>query len=260
MGYQRRCWVRASVPCRTRTYVSHERDLTLDSFHLLSRRPGGTRNTPQCRRPPEKIIVTGDDAVGLAGRFGSTDPGKLLGFEYSVCRIFRRTSVDLRRISDVIRRVVPEIGAEAIVIPISQYEDEEDSALQETFSNEPWLVPTSPIVSPEDVINCIARTRLVLTGSYHAAVFALAMGRPAICIAASDYYRSKFYGLADQFGSGCMVIDLESECFGDRLAKAVVELWVLPPPAWSCCWRQLGIRKIGCRLYATSPDAWTNGR
>ena len=90
----------------------------------------------------------------------------------------------------------PEIGAEAIVIPISQYEDEEYFALQETFSNEPWLVPTSPIVSPEDVINCIARTRLVLTGSYHAAVFALAMGRPAICVAASGYYRSKFYGLA----------------------------------------------------------------
>ena len=38
-----------------------------------------------------------------------------------------------------------------------------------------------------------------------------------------------------------MVIDLEFECFGDRLAKAVVELRnSLPPPAWSCCWRAVG--------------------
>ena len=62
-------------------------------------------------------------------------------------------------------------------------------------------MPDAPVgTSIEGTITTIARCRLVVTGSYHAALFALSMGVPAIGIATSRYYEDKFLGLADQFG------------------------------------------------------------
>ena len=58
----------------------------------------------------------------------------------------------------------------------------------------------------DDVLTAIADCRVVVTGSYHAAVFALSMGVPAVGLAASRYYVDKFKGLADQFGPGCEVV------------------------------------------------------
>ena len=40
----------------------------------------------------------------------------------------------------------------------------------------------------DDVLTAIADCRVVVTGSYHAAVFALSMGVPAVGLAASRYY------------------------------------------------------------------------
>ena len=51
------------------------------------------------------------------------------------------------------------------------------------------------------LIEQISRCRLVIVGSYHAAVFALAQGVSAIGLAGNAYYLQKFEGLAaNQFG------------------------------------------------------------
>ena len=59
------------------------------------------------------------------------------------------------------------------------------------------------------VIKQTARCRVVVTGAYHAAVFALAQGIPVVCLSNSPYYLAKFQGLEDLFGSGCTIVTLE---------------------------------------------------
>jgi colanic acid/amylovoran biosynthesis protein len=65
----------------------------------------------------------------------------------------------------------------------------------------------------------------VVTGSYHAAVFALSMGVPAVAVANSAYYVDKFQGLAGQFGDACRVVTASSPDFSDRLTQAIDGAW-----------------------------------
>ena len=72
-------------------------------------------------------------------------------------------------------------------------------------------------------MNQIARCRVVITGSYHAGVFALSQGIPVVAIVNSDYYSSKFIGLADQFGGGVEIVDLKDKNPLQKLELAIYQ-------------------------------------
>jgi polysaccharide pyruvyl transferase WcaK-like protein len=79
--------------------------------------------------------------------------------------------------------------------------------------------------TPAQVVRRIQLCRLVVTGSYHAAVFALAQGISAIGLARSSYYLQKFQGLADQFGRGCHVVHLGDPALPATFARTADEAW-----------------------------------
>ena len=54
--------------------------------------------------------------------------------------------------------------------------------------------------TPLEIIQKVGQCHLVVTGAFHTAVFALAQGIPAVCLAKSRHYMNKFLGLADQLG------------------------------------------------------------
>jgi colanic acid/amylovoran biosynthesis protein len=81
------------------------------------------------------------------------------------------------------------------------------------------------ITTPIQLIDEIGRCRLVIVGSYHAAVFALAQGVSAIGLAGNAYYIQKFEGLAYQFGSGCEVIRFHENGFQEELRSAATRMW-----------------------------------
>jgi colanic acid/amylovoran biosynthesis protein len=82
------------------------------------------------------------------------------------------------------------------------------------------------IAASARVIERVHQCRLVVTGSYHAAVFAVAQGIPAVAVAASQYYRDKMSGLVDQFGEGCQVVTLdEAASLMSRLSAAIHWAW-----------------------------------
>jgi colanic acid/amylovoran biosynthesis protein len=82
------------------------------------------------------------------------------------------------------------------------------------------------VSSPEQVLGRVARCRVVVTGSYHAGVFALAMGVPVVALVASAYYHDKMWGLAHQFGvDGCRVVGLGGPDAPAALADAVAAQW-----------------------------------
>jgi len=79
--------------------------------------------------------------------------------------------------------------------------------------------------TPFKVLYQIKSCRLVFAGSYHAAVFALSLGVPVVCLARSHYYRDKFLGLAELFGTGCIVILAREPNWKPLLANALESAW-----------------------------------
>ena len=79
--------------------------------------------------------------------------------------------------------------------------------------------------TPLKVIQQVGRCRIVVTGAYHAAVFALAQGIPVVGLSASDDYTAKFLGLEDQFGLGCETVFLGAPDASEKLAAAAEKAW-----------------------------------
>jgi polysaccharide pyruvyl transferase WcaK-like protein len=83
--------------------------------------------------------------------------------------------------------------------------------------------------SPEDVARAVGRCRVVVTGSYHAGVFALSQGVPVLALSKSAYYDNKFNGLADMFGTGCTVLRTDAPDFNKHLKQAILEAYDRAP-------------------------------
>jgi colanic acid/amylovoran biosynthesis protein len=79
--------------------------------------------------------------------------------------------------------------------------------------------------TPLKVIKQAARCRVVVTGAYHAAVFALGQGIPVVALAKSDYFAKKLLGLEHQFGEGCQTILLTEPDLPARLQNAIEKAW-----------------------------------
>jgi hypothetical protein len=95
------------------------------------------------------------------------------------------------------------------------------------------LDPTSDggatLRTPRSVIEQVGRCRVVIAGSYHAGVFALAQGIPVVGLVNSSYYADKFLGLAGMFGTGCEIVRVGERAFPRRLAEAIDRAWAAAP-------------------------------
>lgn len=78
---------------------------------------------------------------------------------------------------------------------------------------------------PEAIVDEIGRCRLVVTGAFHTAVFALSQGIPAVGVANSPISVDKFRSLEDAFGDACQVVILEGGDLEDRLVAAIDTAW-----------------------------------
>ena len=131
------------------------------------------------------------------------------------------------RLREPLLQIASELGAPLRVIPISRLPDEADAAQVERILDGYARVEYPDVSgdSPLRVIEEIGLCRIVLTGSYHAGVFALSQGIPVIGLVGSEYYQWKFDGLAHQFGEGCRVLRLDSPTLATDLRTMLRELW-----------------------------------
>jgi polysaccharide pyruvyl transferase WcaK-like protein len=81
----------------------------------------------------------------------------------------------------------------------------------------------------DDLLARVAACRIVVTGSYHAAVIALSMGVSIVAIAGSDYYIRKFRGLASQFDGLCRVEIAGAPELTSRVESAIRDAWRCAP-------------------------------
>ena len=66
---------------------------------------------------------------------------------------------------------------------------------------------------------------MVVSATFHAAVFALSQGIPVVALANSTTYESKLMGLANEFGSGCLVVLLDDKQLKEKLTDAIETVW-----------------------------------
>jgi polysaccharide pyruvyl transferase WcaK-like protein len=177
-----------------------------------------------------RVTITGDDAIELAYNARRETIGDNLGINLRAAPYSGITETHIQSIRSVLHRLSTRLGVSLMPVPI-------DHASYEAFSIEADSVTIKKLLNANDsdggasldtplkVIQQVGHCRVVITGSYHAGVFALSQGIPVIGLAKSEYYVDKFLGLADQFGLGCSVLLLDDPNLEEKLDKNIHHLW-----------------------------------
>jgi colanic acid/amylovoran biosynthesis protein len=177
---------------------------------------------------PDRIAVTGDDAIELAFKARRADRDNLsreaaLGINVRVAPYAGVDDRMLTMLKEGLRGAARTHRARMIPIPIAHHGGGMDLAsLSDLAGHENDDVPAT---TPELVIERVASCRVVVTGSYHGAVFALAQGIPAVALVNSAYYKAKMSGLAHQFSGGCAVVELNQSDASTALQHAIDRAW-----------------------------------
>jgi polysaccharide pyruvyl transferase WcaK-like protein len=228
---------------------------------------------------PAALVLTGDDALEQGSHPGAlASPGVLaagsaaghvLGVNLRVSGYAGVDQATAASVASVVRAVATELRADLVGLPVSRYATAADAgALRELWPGpsqpgQPGAGPSRPaenpeaslavddITTPEGLVMAVAQCRAVITGSYHAALFSLAAGVPAVCLTKSPYYDTKFGGLAALFPGACRTVSLDGPEAAARLRAAIGEAWLLPPAARAAAAASAaGLREAGRQAYA----------
>ena len=189
----------------------------------------GYAGVPLLRRlsvAPDRIIVTGDDAIEVAFRAKRDTLGHGLGVNLRAATYSEIGAEAVEGVGEVVRQCAATYCAQIVPVPISWVPGEEDIVtITRMVAAYEDVASTKAAGSWPDVIAQVALCRILVTGSYHAGVFALAQGVPTLCIARSHYYVDKFVGLSDQFGEGCVTILIGEPGATVKLGEAIRRMW-----------------------------------
>ncbi|WP_280276469.1 polysaccharide pyruvyl transferase family protein [Nocardia wallacei] len=179
---------------------------------------------------PERVMVTGDDAVELAYRLRRAEIGGDLGVCLRITYYAQVGAAARDVLGEVIRSCAADHGAALRPLIISEYDGEDRNCTRQLLAGAAHTRrPVGRGAGAEDVVRQVSRCRVVVTSAYHLAVFALSQGIPAVGITASRYYDDKFHGLAEMFGTGLRVVHVGDPDLRGTLTAAVRELWESAP-------------------------------
>ena len=181
--------------------------------------------------PDERIWVTGDDAIEIAiNSIDHTIERNCIGVNIRLASYAGNLDLELTRIGKAIEQIASCEKTPIIPIPIHIGDSFRDLRAVTNMCpiNELEIENARNIITPEALAQQIARCRIVITGSYHAAVFALAQSIPVVAIVGSDYYKVKFQGLANQFEIGCKIVSIDSVNFIESLRNSIVKTLAFP--------------------------------
>jgi polysaccharide pyruvyl transferase WcaK-like protein len=201
--------------------------LPLVNFMTLRGNRGAFSTLRSLGIPESKLEITGDEALEIAYDARSNEIGRCLGINLRFGGSASTDDADLETVRSVLYEFTKQRNISLIPLPISIQEyNRDDLAIKLLLKG---LVENSDgggtLDSPLKVIEQVKHCRIVVTGAYHAAVFALGQGIPVVGIAKSDYYASKFWGLEDQFGEGCQTILLNGPEFPQKFHRAIETAW-----------------------------------
>ncbi len=178
-----------------------------------------------------RVFVTGDDAIELAYNAHTQKLGNGLGVNLRVANYSGIEAELQETVGFTLKEAAEKYEAPLLPVPIS--------FLNKNSVRKPDSDPIRELLAqcgitsdggqemddPITTIQQVARCRVVVTGSYHAAVFALSQGIPAMCLVKTSYYMDKFRGLSDQFNDECEIIDLNDSHVRERILNSLDKLW-----------------------------------
>jgi colanic acid/amylovoran biosynthesis protein len=129
------------------------------------------------------------------------------------------------RLREPLQIAAQTLNSSLVAIPISFHENDSDIEANRRLLDGQNTGSPARIESPEDVIRLIGSCRVVVTGSYHGGVFALAQGIPVVGLVHSPYYEQKFIGLQKQFPGGCHILDFRQPVTPGEIQDAVRSAW-----------------------------------
>ena len=181
---------------------------------------------------PDRVMVTGDDAIELAYALrresAHVPPGapRAIGVNVRVAPYAEVQADMLSALGDTLIAAARRKHAKMIPIPIAHHGGGMDvDTLRALLPPEDRVDGGAELDSPQSVIRRIGECRVVVTGSYHGAVFALAQGIPVVALVKSDYYANKMLGVQQQFGVGCEVVRLDDQALPERVEGAIDRAW-----------------------------------
>jgi polysaccharide pyruvyl transferase WcaK-like protein len=204
---------------------------------------------------PKRILTTGDDAIEMAYCAKPEKLGNGIGINLRVAEYSGLDSHGFNTIRAVLQTTAQKLNAPLLPVPISR--NQCDNELSDSMAIQRLLQGYDDAIddgwsldTPLQVIQQVGRCRVVVTGSYHAGVFALSQGIPVISLVKSQYYADKFLGLADQFSVGCEVLRLDDPQVAQNLSSSIHHAWIqaeqLRPQILAAAERQI---KLGYQAY-----------
>ncbi len=170
-----------------------------------------------------RVRVTGDDAIEMATGDGEH---ALLGFNIRVAEYSGVTQSLVPMLRQEMTKLAQDLSTRIVSLPIETKPQDSDVVSIEKVIPAPLLEnPGFYPDQPSHVLEQIGKCRVVITGSYHAGVFALARGIPVVAVIGSEYYADKFLGLAEQFPAGVEIVVLGRDDSAQRLEECVKCFW-----------------------------------
>jgi len=177
--------------------------------------------------PDDVTRLTGDDAIQLAYDKRPKFIGGKIGVNLRMASYSDIGSDTLVRFRSALSLVSQRFQASLSPVPISGHDADSDfDTLSKIIDDDNEI---SSLDTPDKVINQVSACRVVVTGSYHAGVFALSQGVSVVGVVKSTYYKYKFNGLLDQFGDGCYLVNVSADNFEELLIDAMVKAWHSAP-------------------------------
>jgi colanic acid/amylovoran biosynthesis protein len=214
----------------THPLLSRLVELTMPRLRVIGLREG-LASVPILRAhrvPQECVQVTGDDALLLATKGARPRTGTAIGANVRVASYSRIDASVGSQVLAITRKAASRRGVPAVALPVEHNKAASDLEAIRRRGTSPadYTVGDeyADVHSPRELAERVARCRVVVTGSYHAAVFGLAAGVPAICMTNSPYYDGKFQGLAALFPGGCRLVH-HGPLLERELTEAIDSAW-----------------------------------
>jgi polysaccharide pyruvyl transferase WcaK-like protein len=176
-----------------------------------------------------QILTTGDEAVEIAYEAREKEPGQAVGINLRVASYSNVNGDMIDGLRPVLHEFARRRNVPLIPVPIAFHAWANDHVtiqrLLQGFDDD--SDGGIALDTPLKVIRQVGRCRIVVTGAYHAAVFAMSQGIPVVALSASQDYSAKFLGLEDQFGQGCETVFLGASDASERVAAAAERAWHL---------------------------------
>lgn len=178
------------------------------------------------------LTVTGDDALGLLPQplLPDADPPTAMALNIRAAPYAGVSHEIARQICTLVHEIARDHQCELLPIPITTNEGESDlDSLVGLDATPPQPVSYATVTEHvNSTLQALAQARILVTGSYHAALFAAVSGVPVIALAANQYYQGKFTGLAGQFPNHPILICTPDQITRQRI-KAVIEQYPVDP-------------------------------